>query len=113
MDNTPRRSSVRRASAFLEDIERRDTNRPGGFGEFMPSWHHDPSTVGAFEALDTSGSGARLRTDAPLPEGMTGVAVSFQPGNVAIDRAVMVVWSRGIRDAEGRVTHYEAGIRYL
>jgi hypothetical protein len=44
---------------------------------------------------------------------MTGVAVEIQPGDVALDRAVMVVWSRGIRDGDGRTLHFEAGIRFL
>jgi hypothetical protein len=44
---------------------------------------------------------------------MTGVAVRYEPGAIAIDRAIMVVWSRGIRDSEGRVSHNEAGIRYI
>ena len=113
MDNHQRRSSVRRASAFLDAIERRDTNRRAGMGEILLFWHHDPSRVAAYEAIDTSGTGARLRTEAPLPEGMTGVAVGFRPGDVSIERTVMVVWSRAIRDGEGRVTHHEAGIRYL
>jgi hypothetical protein len=113
MDNHQRRSSVRRASAFLDAIERRDTNRGAGTGEILLFWHHDPSRIAAYEAIDTSGTGARLRTDAPLPEGMTGVAVGFRPGDVSIERTVMVVWSRAIRDGEGHVTHHEAGIRYL
>jgi len=113
MDNHQRRSSVRRASAFLDAIERRDTNRRSGTGEILLFWHHDPSRVAAYEAIDTSGTGARLRTDAPLPEGMTGVAVCFRPGDVSIERTVMVVWSRAIRDGEGHVMHHEAGIRYL
>ena len=113
MDSHQRRSSVRRASAFLDAIERRDTNRRSGTGEILLFWHHDPSRIAAYEAIDTSGTGARLRTEAPLPEGMTGVAVGFRPGDVSIERTVMVVWSRAIRDGEGRVTHHEAGIRYL
>ena len=103
----------RRASAFLEAIERRDNGRNQGAGELSVFWHHDPSCTCRYETLDVSGSGARVRTEGSLPEGMTGVAVEFQPGDVALDRAVMVVWSRGIRDADGRTSHFEAGIRFL
>ena len=113
MDSPHRRPHVKRASAFLEAVERRDTNRHGGIREFILFWHHDPAQCCVYEALDTSGTGARIRTDAPLPEGMTGVAVRYEPGAIAIDRAIMVVWSRGIRDSEGRVSHHEAGIRYI
>lgn len=109
-----RRSAKRRqASAFLESIERRDNGRSEGSGELSVFWHHDPTVTCRYETLDVSGSGARVRTECALPEGMTGVAVEFQPGEVALDRAVMVVWSRGIRDAEGRTTHFEAGIRFI
>ena len=37
----------------------------------------------------------------------------YEPGAIEINRAIMVVWSRGIRDPDGRVGHHEAGIRYL
>jgi hypothetical protein len=67
----------------LDAIERRDTNRRSGTGEILLFWHHDPSRIAAYEAIDTSGTGARLRTDAPIPEGMTGVAVGFRPGDGA------------------------------
>ena len=103
----------RRASAFLEAIERRDNGRSGGSGELSVFWHHDPSCTCRYETLDVSGSGARVRTEGSLPEGMTGVAVRYEPGAIEINRAIMVVWSRGIRDPDGRVGHHEAGIRYL
>ena len=108
-----RSAQRRRASAFLESVERRDNGRCGSIGEVVLFWHHDPGTTCRFETIDASGTGARIRTDTALPEGMTGVAVEFQPGDVALDRAVMVVWSRGIRDAEGRTSHFEAGIRFI
>jgi hypothetical protein len=98
MDSPIRRPHVKRASAFLEAVERRDTNRHGGIGEFILFWHHDPSQACVYEAR---------------PEGMTGVAVRYEPGAIEINRAIMVVWSRGIRDPDGRVGHHEAGIRYL
>ncbi len=113
MDSRSRRSQLRRASAFLESIERRDSGRHGNTGEIVLFWHHDPGTNCRYETIDVSGTGARIRTDAPLPEGMTGVALELQPGDVQLERAAMVVWSRGIRDADGRTTHHEAGIRFI
>lgn len=108
-----RRQQLRRASSFLESIERRDNGRSANTGEIVLFWHHDPATVCRYDTLDVSGTGARIRTDASLPEGMTGVAVELQPGDVQIERTAMVVWSRGIRDAEGRTLHHEAGIRFI
>ncbi|MBM4099763.1 MAG: hypothetical protein FJ260_07405 [Planctomycetes bacterium] len=108
-----RRQQVRRTSAFLESIERRDNGRSNGTGEIVLFWHHDPATVCRYETLDVSDSGARIRTDASLPEGMTGVAVELQPGDVQLERTAMVVWARGIRDADGRALHHEAGIRFI
>ena len=108
-----RSAKRRRASAFLESIERRDNGRSDGIGEIAVFWHHDPSTTCRYGTIDVSGTGARVRTESALPEGMTGVAMEIQPGDVALDRAVMVVWSRGIRDAEGRTSHFEAGIRFI
>ena len=113
MDSRSRRSQLRRASAFLESIERRDSGRHGNTGEIVLFWHHDPGTTCRYETIDVSGTGARIRTEAPLPEGMTGVALELQPGDVQLERAAMVVWSRGIRDADGRTTHHEAGIRFI
>ncbi len=113
MDSRSRRSQLRRASAFLESIERRDAGRHGNAGEIVLFWHHDPGTTCRYETIDVSGTGARVRTEAPLPEGMTGVALELQPGDVQLERAAMVVWSRGIRDTDGRTTHHEAGIRFI
>jgi hypothetical protein len=54
-----------------------------------------------------------MRTDSSLPEGMTGVVLEFQPGDVQVGRATMVIWSRAIRDANGHTTHHEAGLRFI
>lgn len=113
MDSPKHRSSIRRASAFLESIERRDSGRCEGTCELVMFWHHEPSVLCRYETLDVSGTGARVRTDAPLPEGMTGVVLELQPGDIHIERAAMVVWSRAIRDPDGRALHHEAGIRFL
>ena len=80
MDSPKDRQHVRRASAFLESIERRDTGRHHSVGEVVMFWHHDPGHLCRYEALDVSGNGARLRTESLLPEGMTGVVLEFQPG---------------------------------
>ena len=113
MDSPKRRTSVRRDSAFLASIERRDSGRCEGTCRIVMFWHHDPSVTCLYDTLDVSGTGARVRTESPLPEGMTGVVMELQPGNVQVERPAMVVWSRAIRDGEGRTVHHEAGIRFL
>jgi hypothetical protein len=113
MDSPKRRTNVHRASAFLESIERRDSGRSEGTCELVMFWHHEPSVVCRYETLDVSGTGARVRTEAPLPDGMTGVVIELQPGDVHVERAAMVAWSRGIRESDGRTMHFEAGIRFL
>ncbi len=113
MDSPKRRSHLRPAGAFLESAERRDSGRAAHEGHLVVLWHHDPTRSCAYETNETSESGARIRSTCPLLDGMTGVAVCLNPGEVIIDRTVMVVWSRGIRDAAGRVTHHEAGLRFF
>ena len=113
MDSPKHHQHVRRASAFLDSIERRDTGRHHSVGEVVMFWHHDPGHLCRYEALDVSGNGARLRTESLLPEGMTGVVLEFQPGDVQVGRAMMVIWSRSIRDTDGCTTHHEAGIRFI
>ena len=103
----------RRASAFLEAIERRDNGRNQGAGELSVFWHHDPSRVCCYETIDASSTGARLRTGSLLPEGMTGVAMDLADDGREYERVAMVVWSRTVRDAEGNASHHEAGIRFL
>ena len=76
MDNPRHRPHVRHDSAFLESIERRDMDRRNNLSEFVMFWHHDPADMCRYETLDLSNTGARLRTNAPLPEGMTGVATN-------------------------------------
>ncbi|MFO0961478.1 MAG: hypothetical protein U0625_01075 [Phycisphaerales bacterium] len=114
MDSPKRRTQVRHAGAFLESAERRAGGaRVPHDGHIVVLWHHDPMRSCAYETSDTSESGARIRSTCPLLDGMTGVAVCLNPGEIVIDRTVMVVWSRGIRDADGRVTHHEAGLRFF
>jgi len=113
MDSPEKRNQVHPDRAFLETIERRVPSRAAHGGHLVLLWHHDPSRMCAYETIDTSESGARVRASCPLLEGMTGVAVCLNPGELAIDRTVMVVWCRGIRDGDGRLMHHEAGLRYF
>lgn len=113
MDNPRHRPHVRHDSAFLESIERRDMDRRNNLSEFVMFWHHDPADMCRYVTLDLSNTGARLRTNAPLPEGMTGVAMTAKSCDEQLERTVMVVWSRSIRDADGNATHHEAGLRFI
>lgn len=113
MESFDHRRHLRPDPASLDTIERRMPVRTPHSGHLVLLWHHDPSRMCAYETLDTSESGARVRASCPLLEGMTGVAVCLNPGELTIDRTVMVVWCRGIRDANGRLTHHEAGLRFF
>ena len=113
MDSPKRHRHVRPAKAFLDTLERRDDGRCEVTGALLLVWHHEPAKACSYELIDASPTGARLRVPGPLLEGMTGVAIVRDPGKVHMERALMVVWSRGIRDHSGRVTHHEAGIRVL
>ncbi len=113
MDSPHRLTHVRPDQVFLDTIERRTSTRGHHSGHLVLLWHHDPSRMCAYETLDTSESGARVRASCPMLEGMTGVAVCLNPGELTIDRTVMVVWCRGVRDASGRLTHHEAGLRFF
>jgi hypothetical protein len=113
MDNPRHRPHVRLDSAFLESIDRRDMDRRNNLSEFVMFWHHDPADMCRYVTLDLSNTGARLRTSAPLPEGMTGVAMTAKSSDEQIERTVMVVWSRSIRDSDGNTTHHEAGLRFI
>jgi len=113
MDSHAPRTHARPDNAFLDTIERRTLGRAPHAGHLVLLWHHDPSRMCAYETLDTSESGARVRTSCPLLEGMTGVAVCLRPGELSIDRTVMVAWCRGMRDGAGRLTHHEAGLRFF
>jgi hypothetical protein len=44
---------------------------------------------------------------------MTGVAMTAKSSDEQIERTVMVVWSRSIRDSDGNTTHHEAGLRFI
>ena len=111
MDSPKHRPSVRRASAFLESLERRDRGRTDEPRELRMFWHHDPSRVCRYVTIDVSTTGARLRTELPLPEGMTGVVMDLGDESVPFERVAMVVWSRSVRDGDS--SHHEAGIRFL
>lgn len=113
MDNPRRHPHARRASMFLESIERRDAGRHLEPGQLVMLWHHNPETTVRYTLLDLSGTGARVQSESLLPEGMTGVALSQQPGDVGVNRIAMVAWSRNIRNSDGQVTHSEAGIRFI
>ncbi len=97
----------------MQMLDRRDGGRQEFVGQLQLIWHHEPGRACAFEVIDISSTGARLRVGAALLDGMTGVVITLDPGKIHVDRAFMVVWSRCIRDAEGQVMHHEAGIRFL
>jgi hypothetical protein len=64
-----------------------------------------------YETLDLSEGGMRIRSSCALLEGMTGRVRLSLPDSPTIDRPAMVAWSRACYDREGRIDHFEAGIR--
>ena len=71
-------------------------------------WHHDPSTVVRYRVLDVSDGGWRLRSSVPLLEGTTGMVLRMLPQGTAIEKPVIVVWSRTAKEGA-----YAIGLRYL
>jgi len=113
MDPVPSvRAALRRAAEAALADERRLDSRAHTATAVTVRWHHDPSHPGSHEALDVSGHGLRLRTHASLPEGATG-RVTGALGEVRLDRAFVVAWSRPVRTEGGDIDHHEAGLRLL
>jgi len=119
-----------RAQAVSE-ANRRASNRRPYEGTIQIIWHHRPQDPVRLETLDVSEGGARVRTTCNLPEGMTGTAVELlgrpaegaegnRPGEdrivlerLMIGRTAMVVWSKVVRRDDGRIDHFESGLRFF
>jgi hypothetical protein len=93
--------------------DRRDSSRHAAAGEISFIWHHEHEAPQRYPALDVSEHGARIEVGCMVPEGMTGIAVAHQPSGTRINRPAMVVWCRAVRDDQGILRHYEAGIRFF
>ncbi len=103
--------SLRKAVAQAMAEDRRDNGRIALVTTVLVRWHHDPTRQPRYETLDVSEAGLRIRSSCSLLEGMTGRLRMNFPDAPLVDRPAMVVWCRTCRDAEGRVSHFEAGIR--
>lgn len=103
--------SLRKAMAQALAEERRDNGRIALVTEVLVRWHHDPSRQVCYETLDVSEGGLRIRHDCALLEGMTGRVRLSLPDVPLIDRPAMVAWSRASHDQEGRLAHFESGIK--
>ncbi|MAC20631.1 MAG: hypothetical protein CMJ23_13350 [Phycisphaerae bacterium] len=99
----------RKHSTPQGEEDRRGTERTDLDVEVVVAWHFQPDQSVRYRSLDLSDTGMRIESSTPLLEGMTGVLVSILPQGKRIDRAVMVVWCRPKRDAEG----HEAGLRFF
>ena len=71
-------------------------------------WHHSPGTLVRYRVLDVSDGGLRLRSSVPLLEGTTGMVMRLLPEGTAIEKPVMVVWSKPAKEGG-----YAIGVRYL
>ncbi len=117
-------SGLMGAPAALGSAERRRGDRQDFHGWLVLCWHHRPDQPMRLPTIDVSETGARVRTTCCLAEGMTGSAVEIVPGAPAgvgddrrdpipIRRTFAVVWSRAVRRDDGRLDHFEAGLRFL
>lgn len=115
----------------IHEIERRKSPRKAYEGTLLIIWHHRPSTPVRLHTVDVSEGGARVRTSCGLMDGMTGTAVELigrpaegevgnRPGEdrvvlerLMIGRSVTVAWNRAVRDENGRLDHFEAGLRFF
>lgn len=106
------RTAMRRAAELALAEERRDGGRNMISCNVAVTWHHEPHKSVNYEGLDLSESGLRISSPTILPEGMTGRAI-FDAGTISFNRAAVISWCRAIRDNDGRIDHWEAGLRLL
>jgi hypothetical protein len=89
--------------------ERRVSDRLPFPAEMVMVWNHDLQTPMRYRMQDAGHGGYRIRTSAPLVEGMTGMVIRLLPGRgTRLDQPVMVVWAHAADDAPGE---YDAGLR--
>ena len=103
------------ASASASEIDRRCSPRQAYEGTLLIMWHHRPQAPVRLHTLDVSEGGARVLTTCCLPEGMTGTAIELLGAmdRHLIGRTVTVVWSKAVRRDDGRLDHFEAGLRFF
>ncbi len=106
------RAAMRRATELALAEERRGGGRSFVSCNVVVTWHHEPHKTSIYEGLDLSESGLRISSPTILPEGMTGRAV-FEAGSISFDRPAVISWCRAVRDSDGRIRHWEAGLRLL
>jgi len=75
--------------------------------ELVLAWHCEMPCMSRYAVIDVGDGGFRIRSSAPLVEGMTGTAVTLLPDGHDIGAAVMVIWCRKSPDEDG----YEVGLR--
>lgn len=106
-------AATSRSLESRSSLDRRDTARMVAAGSVSIAWHHDHECPQVYPALDVSEHGARIEVSCLMPEGLTGRAIGHEPSGIRIDRPAMVVWCRAVRDDQGILRHYEAGIRFF
>lgn len=106
------RAAMRRAAEIALAEERRGGSRNPITCVVAVTWHHEPQKSAYYDGLDLSESGLRIQSPTILPEGMTGRAV-FVISAIAFNRPAVVSWCRAVRSSDGRIDHWEAGLRLL
>jgi len=89
--------------------DRRGGDRLPFPAEVVVLWHYDLATSVRYRVMDVSDGGMRIRSSMPIMEGTTGMAVKLLPDGQALDRAVMVCWSRPV-DGE---SSYDVGLHFI
>jgi len=106
------RTAMRRAAEQALAEERRGGCRTPLACPVAIRWHHLPEGDHMYEGLDLSENGLRVRSEGPLSEGLTGRA-NFVVGTIAFDRPCIVSWCRAFRSEDGRIDHWESGLRLI
>lgn len=106
------RTAMRRAAEQALAEERRGGSRNQIACKVEVCWHHDHENKCTYDGIDLSENGLRLRSPCVLSEGLTGRA-KFSIGSIDFDRAAVISWCRAFRDANGRIDHWEAGLRLI
>ncbi|MAB72051.1 MAG: hypothetical protein CMJ54_06430 [Planctomycetaceae bacterium] len=104
-------SMMSRKATASTGADRREAERDSISVEVVLAWHFNPDQPVRYRSVDLSDTGIRIRSSAPLLEGMTGTLKTILPEGRHVDRAVMVVWARAGGDDPS--LGFEAGLRFF
>jgi hypothetical protein len=88
-------------------LDRRRSDRVPFPAHLTVVWHHDLEKPVRYQVTNAGDGGFQIRSSTPLDEGTTGTALRLLPEGLALNRSIMVVWSRHDEASGG----FEAGLR--